>query len=86
MNEVLVREGLEGATVVFTGTRRRQVDCLIAVPGLIVLSLTLLTIRVPNIVRVLLFELLVVNVVLLCEFGFPEAHRLIEAEAHALEE
>lgn len=72
--------------MVLTRTRSCQVDCLVTIPSLVVVALTLLTIRVSNIVRVLLLKLLVVDVVLLCELLFPEPERLIHCETEAFEE
>ena len=50
-----------------------QVDGLIAVPRFVVIALTLLSVRVTNVVSVLLFELLVVNVIFPCELSLPES-------------
>ena len=40
--------------MVFTRSRRRQIDRLVAVPGLVVVALALLTIRVTDVIGVLL--------------------------------
>ena len=50
--------------MVLAGTRCGKVDCLTAVPGLVVVALTLLTVRVADVVSILLFELVAINVVL----------------------
>ena len=44
LDEVLIGESLEGATMVLTRSRRCQVNRLIAVPGLIVVALALLSV------------------------------------------
>lgn len=72
LNEVLIREGLEGTTMILTWPRCGQIDCLIAVPGLVVVSLTFLTIRVTNVVGVLLLEFFAINVIFLGELTLPK--------------
>ena len=72
--------------MVFTRSRRRQIDRLVAVPGLVVVALALLTIRVTDVIGVLLLKLFIVNIVLFGELSFPESERLVEIEADALEE
>mgnify|MGYP007004904918 CR=1 FL=1 len=72
LNEILVRESLEWTTMILTWPRCGQVNCLIAVPGLVVVSLTFLTIRVANVVGVLFLEFFTIDVILLCELALPE--------------
>jgi len=86
LRQVLVAECLEGASVVLTSSWCRQVDDLVAVVRLVVLPLSLLTVRVTNVVRVVLFELFAVDVVLLSEFLLPEHQRLFHGQSKALEE
>lgn len=72
--------------MVLADTRCCQVDRLVAVPRFIVVTLTLLTVRVTDVVRVLLLKLFIVNVILPCELTFPEAKRLIKCETDSFEE
>ena len=53
--------------------RSLQIDHLVARPWLVVLSLTLLTIAVADVVRVVLLEFLAVDVVLPRELLLPES-------------
>lgn len=86
LNKIILREGLEGTAVVLTVAWLGQIDRLVAVPGLIVITFTLCTVGVPNIVRVILLKLVVVDVGLLCHLLFPIAQRLFHRQAHALQE
>ena len=67
--------------MILARTWRCQVDGLIAVPRFVVIALTLLSVRVTNVVSVLLFELLVVNVIFPGELSLPESKRLIQSQA-----
>lgn len=72
--------------MVLTGTWSCQVDCLVTIPSLVIVPLALLAIRVTYIVRVLFFKLLVVDVVLLCEFLLPESEGLVHGETETFKE
>ena len=63
-----------------------QVDRLGAVPRLVVVALALLAVRVADVVGVLLFELVTINVVLASELGLPEAEGLVEGQTDTFEE
>jgi hypothetical protein len=72
--------------VVLTVAWLGQIDRLVAVPGLVVITFTLCAVGVPNIVRVILLKLVVVDVGLLRHLPLPISQRLIHRQAHALQE
>ena len=70
--------------MILAGTRSLLTHDLGAGPRLIVVALTLLAVHVADVVRILLFEFVAVD--LLAEFFAPELERLFGREAHALQE
>ena len=72
--------------MVFTRARRRQIDGLRAIPRLVVVAFAFLAIAMANVIRVLLLEFVVVDVVLLCELTFPEPKRFIHSETNSFQE
>jgi len=68
LHQGVVVESLKRAPVVLPRAWLCQVDRLRAVPWLVIIALTLLTVGVTNVVSVLLFELVGVDVALAGEF------------------
>ena len=86
LHQVIIGKCLERAAMVLALTRGCQVDRLGAVPWLVVVALALLTIRVADVVGVLLLELVTIDIVLAGKFGLPEAEGLIEGQADTFQE
>ena len=59
-------------------------DDLVAVPGFVVVPLSLLPKHMSNVVGIHLFELVSVN--LLGEFRLPEPHGVLHRDAHPFQE
>lgn len=72
--------------MVLTGARSSQIECLIAIPGLVVVPFTLLSVHMPNVVSVILLEFVCVDVALSGEFTLPHSHALLHGETESLEE
>jgi len=72
--------------VVLTGAGLRQRNNFVAVPGLVIIAFSFGTIRVSNVVGVILFELFSVNIMFLDHFSLPEREGLLHIETHSLEE
>jgi hypothetical protein len=66
--------------MILTGAWWWLVDDLGAVPGLVVISLTLLTKHVPYIVSIVLLKFVPIH--FLCEFTFPKLHRFFHAQTY----
>jgi len=86
LDKIILREGLEGTAVVFTVAWLGQIYRFVAVPGFVIITFTLCAVGVPNIIRVILLKLFVVDVGLLRHLPFPISQRLIHRQAHALQE
>jgi hypothetical protein len=72
--------------VVFTVTWLGKIYRFVAVPGLVIISFTLCTVRMPNIVSIVFLKLFVVNVRLLCHFPLPVRQRLLHVKTDTFEE
>ena len=71
LNKIILREGLEGTAVVLAVARLGQIYRLVAVPGLVVITFTLCSVGVPNIVSVIFLKFVIVDVRLLRHLPFP---------------
>ena len=78
MNQLRVVKSLKWASVVFTLTRWLMVDDFGAAPWGIIRAFTLLTIRMANIIGVLFFEFLWVNVGFFAHFLLPVRKTLLQ--------
>lgn len=85
MLQIVIAEGLEGATVILALSRSLLVDDLLAVPRLVVVSLTLLTEHMSDVVSVVLVEFIAIDA-LLCEFLPPELHCLVHGQSDSFQE
>ena len=65
--------------MVFTVTGRCQINRFVAVPWPIVVALALGSVGMANVVRVVLFEFIRINVVFLGEFLLPIPEGLIQS-------
>lgn len=83
---MVIPKCLEWASMVLAGGRRRQIDCLGAIPGFVVVAFAFLAVAMANVIRILLFKFVVVDVVLLCELTFPEPERFIHCETDSFQE
>lgn len=81
--KVLLAESLEWTAVVLAVARSLRVHHLLTVPRLVVVSLTFLTITMSDVVSVVLFKL--VRVDLLAELTFPELNGLVDSESKTLQ-
>jgi len=72
--------------MVLTRSRSSQVECLIAVPGLVVVPLTLLSVHMPDVVSIILLKFVCVDVTLSSEFTLPHFHAFLHGESESLEE
>ena len=73
LNKVLVVHCFEWASMVFILAWLHQPNRLCASPRFIILSLSLTSVAVSNVVRVVLFELVSIDVLLLNEFLLPKS-------------
>ena len=71
LHQILLTECFERTPVVLTVARLCQIDGFVAIPWPIVVPLTLRPIRMANVVSVVLFEFVGVDVVFLSELLFP---------------
>lgn len=86
MNEVVFRECLERTTMVLSVSRLSEPDHFVAAPRLVIVALAFSAIHVTNIVGVLFFELLRVDIVLFGELVLEVCQRFVQREPHAFEE
>ena len=86
LNQIVVTECLEWASVILSVCRRRKVDRLVAVPWLVIVALSFLTITMSDVVCIVLLKFLRVNVMLSCELRLPELERLFHRQSNSLEE
>ena len=71
--------------MILTFSRGLLSNDLSAVPWLVIISFSLLSKHVSDIVRIVLFKFVTINA-LLGEFLLPELHRLIDSESDSLQE
>ena len=69
--KIILRESLEGTAVVLTVAWLGKIDYFVAVPGLVVITFTLCSVGVPNIVSVIFLKFVIVDVRLLRHLPFP---------------
>ena len=86
LNQIVVTECLEWASVILSVCWRRKVDRLVAVPWLVIVALSFLAITMSDVVCIVLLKFLRVNVMLSCELRLPELERLFHRQSNSLEE
>ena len=67
-------------------TRLGQIYSFCTIPWLVVVSLSFSTIRMANIISVVLFKLISVNIVFLCKFLLPKPKWFIHWQSNPLQE
>jgi len=72
--------------VILARSRGSQVERFIAVPRFVIVSLTLLSIHMSDIVCIILLELVTIYISFASEFALPHCHAFFHSETHSFEE
>ena len=84
LHKIILTESFKGTSVVFTVAGRCQIDRLVAVPRPVVIALALGSVGMANVVRIVLFEFVRINIVLLGELLLPIPEGLIHSQTNTL--
>jgi hypothetical protein len=86
LHQILLTECFEGTPVILAVARLCQIDGFVAIPWPIVISLSLRAVRMADVVSIVLFEFVGVDVVFLCELLLPISEGLVHSQTDSLQE
>lgn len=72
-------------TMVFTLAWLCQSDGLCTIPWLVIITFSLLTVAVSNVIGVILLKFFTIDVFLFCKLSFPKLKRLFHSKSYALQ-